>query len=1167
MKNKLKITLPSLLVFFIILSSANTSFAQEDTGSINVLIKYNTFDKIDTYAANVKVYQDDDTEAFVVIGFPELNPVFIDSLPIGHEYKVDVYVNGMFGGSNKIIVNGDEELQVIISPAGGMVFEALYSDGSTPVVGATISIFSDDTQLWAQDITDNSGQTARFWLQSNSGLDSYYYATVTIDERVIYQFKDKIKFFPEFQNTIKITVPWPETVEDLITVSVYNGAQKVSRDDGDFIVELYNFENEKIDQSIVSFRGDANFSNLKPGQYSFQALRLPDEPDALPEFWGTATAPITGEENKIKIVKLVQKGLENTCNCVAFRLDDVQDFFLSDPQLGVFQLFQSKEAPLSIGIIGGFIGTDVKIVDFIKNDIKREESILELVSHSWNNSPLVNYDKDGQKELLLKTDNKIFDVFGVSPRVMIPPENLVNNATFAAMKEIGYTHLTGHTETELLPSPLRNQTLYYFPANSETAKLNSESNLWDTQSNENILARIQDSLNTFGYAVVMMHPYEFSVTDLGIYSNQRNQEMLDQTSQLIDRVKELGINIVPMGKINEKITNVDEIDVSQAEQQIDYLNCNCVAFRFVTLQDYWLDDVQTTVLNTFFIKDAPVTAGIIGNLFGNDLKIVDAIKSSLGINDESIEIANNGWAYEDFTSLTKDEQSSLIKQSNEKITSSLGKAPTVFIPPLEKFNDGTISALIENDISYISSSITKDPPPYRLNGTDFYHFPGGPSMGKYDPIVGAIKGETHEETLEDIQAYLAKYGFAVVTLTPQEFSIVEKNSYTNSVDQQQIQELELLLDKIKEQGLKIIPISQIDEQTTNAQIPDIVITPDDSQTESGCNCVAFSFVTLQDYWLNDVQIEVIDTFIQNDASVTTGIVGNLFGNDVKLVDYIKNSIQENKKSIEIANNGWAYEDFTSLTKDEQSSLIKQSNEKITSSLGKAPTVFIPPLEKFNDGTISALIENDISYISSSITKDPPPYKISGAKFYHFPWSSAVGQFDPDSGVIVGSSHTTTLAEIELNIKEHDFAVVTMQPQEFSIVENGEYTNAVNQQQIQELKLLIAKIKALGYKIVLISDINQDVPGVSLPVWIKNNASWWADGSIDDGTFVQGIQYLINKKIMIIPPTVQNSETGVTEIPDWVQNNAGWWADGLITDDDFVSGIQWLITNGIMKISV
>jgi len=87
----------------------------------------------------------------------------------------------------------------------------------------------------------------------------------------------------------------------------------------------------------------------------------------------------------------------------------------------------------------------------------------------------------------------------------------------------------------------------------------------------------------------------------------------------------------------------------------------------------------------------------------------------------------------------------------------------------------------------------------------------------------------------------------------------------------------------------------------------------------------------------------------------------------------------------------------------------------------------------------------------------------------------------------------------------------------------------------------------------------------IPSWIKNNAGWWADGSIDDDSFVQGIQFLIKEDILKIPPTTQGSSSGSNEIPSWIKNNAGWWADGSIDDDSFVQGIQFLIKEGIMRI--
>jgi len=88
----------------------------------------------------------------------------------------------------------------------------------------------------------------------------------------------------------------------------------------------------------------------------------------------------------------------------------------------------------------------------------------------------------------------------------------------------------------------------------------------------------------------------------------------------------------------------------------------------------------------------------------------------------------------------------------------------------------------------------------------------------------------------------------------------------------------------------------------------------------------------------------------------------------------------------------------------------------------------------------------------------------------------------------------------------------------------------------------------------------------IPIWVRNNANWWAENQIDDSDFVAGMQYLIDKKIMKIPETqVASDSSGETFMPDWIKNNAGWWSEGLITDDDFVQGMQWLVANGIMRV--
>ncbi len=86
----------------------------------------------------------------------------------------------------------------------------------------------------------------------------------------------------------------------------------------------------------------------------------------------------------------------------------------------------------------------------------------------------------------------------------------------------------------------------------------------------------------------------------------------------------------------------------------------------------------------------------------------------------------------------------------------------------------------------------------------------------------------------------------------------------------------------------------------------------------------------------------------------------------------------------------------------------------------------------------------------------------------------------------------------------------------------------------------------------------------IPNWIRSNATWWADGSIDDQTFVSGIEFLIKEGTISIPTTQTREETD-GEIPSWIKTNATWWADGMISDYDFVKGIEYLVGSGIIRV--
>jgi len=90
------------------------------------------------------------------------------------------------------------------------------------------------------------------------------------------------------------------------------------------------------------------------------------------------------------------------------------------------------------------------------------------------------------------------------------------------------------------------------------------------------------------------------------------------------------------------------------------------------------------------------------------------------------------------------------------------------------------------------------------------------------------------------------------------------------------------------------------------------------------------------------------------------------------------------------------------------------------------------------------------------------------------------------------------------------------------------------------------------------------PSLLIPNWIKEVAAFWCDDKIDDASFIDGIQYLIENEIIIVQATTSGSG-GTQEIPSWVKNIACWWSQGLIADKEFASGLEYLIGQGIIQV--
>jgi peptidoglycan/xylan/chitin deacetylase (PgdA/CDA1 family) len=217
-------------------------------------------------------------------------------------------------------------------------------------------------------------------------------------------------------------------------------------------------------------------------------------------------------------------------------------------------------------------------------------------------------------------------------------------------------------------------------------------------------------------------------------------------------------------------------------------SCKCVSFRLDDIQNGWLFDVQLEVVNKFREKNIPLTIGIIGTLLEGDM--VNYVKKITNEDNSIIETANHGWQHEDFTTLDKQTQSQLMEKTNKKIFDVTGKSSKIFIPP---FN----LAMKENNFTHFSSSVVTSKPPYPLVNSDLYNFPETFNTGYINPDLNLFEGLTHAETFKGVQESQKIFGFSVVTLHPQEFSMIKNGAYSSQINENQIHELDLLIDEIQ----------------------------------------------------------------------------------------------------------------------------------------------------------------------------------------------------------------------------------------------------------------------------------------------------------------------------------------------------------------------------------
>jgi Polysaccharide deacetylase len=250
----------------------------------------------------------------------------------------------------------------------------------------------------------------------------------------------------------------------------------------------------------------------------------------------------------------------STCNCVVFRMDGIQDYWISAGQLAAMNQFMVRNQSLTLGILTNDTGEDTDIVDNVRRGVN--SGLFELAIHGANDTDHTIMSEEQQRNSLNESNAKIIALFRNASDIFVPPFDAFNAETMNAMRQVDMTILSANTssfnELQLgggsvngyvspLSDPTQSRTVFYVPSTISFKDYFDDQYL--RNSVEDIFNNVTQSIGAYGYAVVVMNPTDFMIPDpVGDPTETLNVNEITDLSRLIDMML---TNNVPIGSFSE----------------------------------------------------------------------------------------------------------------------------------------------------------------------------------------------------------------------------------------------------------------------------------------------------------------------------------------------------------------------------------------------------------------------------------------------------------------------------------------------------------------------------------------------------------------------------------------------------------------------------------------
>lgn len=247
-------------------------------------------------------------------------------------------------------------------------------------------------------------------------------------------------------------------------------------------------------------------------------------------------------------------GTQGPCKCVVFRLDDVNSDFLTKVQINLMDQFISQNQSISLGLIMHRIIPTSPVVEKIKEG--KQKGLFELDLHGWDHVDYSQLSKEEQFGTLQKASDKMNTIFGQHSQVFIPPYNKFNGDTIGVLQSVGVRIFSSDTSADRNPyfvangmnEGSSNLTLYHLPAMT-SFKDDNGNGTWIKVPIQTILNDVDDSVNRYGYAVVLLHPQNFAKMVNNVFVDTVDENEINDLSLLIEQMKSEHLRITTFANV------------------------------------------------------------------------------------------------------------------------------------------------------------------------------------------------------------------------------------------------------------------------------------------------------------------------------------------------------------------------------------------------------------------------------------------------------------------------------------------------------------------------------------------------------------------------------------------------------------------------------------------